>query len=230
MNTDTFSQSDAINAYAHNYFSTHMRYAQLLRNGFAGFTVFFTICICIERAVEFETYWDMSRKGFWYSLISFVLYNIRYIILYDIYDKVQIPRNKQLVYYMDIGKHLYDPSTYNSPFLDDMCIAHMMFPTLLCVLGVVDIINWINKVKYSFGCITLLLPIVTFMILDYIAWKQIIGITCNKTRSFSRWVKLNYRIDINFDFVNIKPVTFHAPINLVEKINESLKKVTEDGK
>ena len=118
---------------------------------------------------------------------------------------------------------MYDPKAFMCPFLDDMCICHIISTILMCILGLIHFFSWMSGNSPNTWFYWIYMPIIIFLIIDYATWVYILNKSLNKTDSLFRWIKLNYGINLD----NVKFFIFDAFIDFITQINESLKQITK---
>ena len=234
-------KAQTISLCAHEYFSTCMKYSQIIRNVFACVSILCVVCLIMTKIFyDNHSYlFSILTYSLVISIILSIIFSGRYMVIDDIYNKINKHYPKHTTYYIDMGKYLYDPSNNLCPFLDDLFIIHFVVTISICMwvllLGMLWLFEDINN-KSIAALQTILVFIIgssLFLVGDYLIFRHImsnissISVPHDQTSSLTKWIKINYRIDVNLDPLNINTIKYHSPVDILSDINNSLKKVVE---
>ena len=177
--------------------------------------------------------WNMCVCIIPYSIGLLILFAGRYMVLNDVYSKIENKYRQCTTYYINMGKYLYNSIEHPCPFFDNLVVMHM---TSLFIINLVlfdNVIRWLNDYTISFGPFSI--TSMLFLIGDCLIFKYVtshifpITIPSDQTNFITKWIKINFRIDVNYNMFNINALKFHAPVDIMNQINDSLKKVTESA-
>lgn len=235
-------KTQTISSCAYEYFSTYMKYSQILRNVFACVSL-----LCIIVLIMIKIFYDnhsyffsLFAHGLVISIILLIAFAGRYMVFDDVYSKVNRHVPSYKTYYIDMGKYLYDPINNSCPFLDNLFVIHLLSSlfTFVCALTGITLGLFDEDKDGNLNAVlqTILGFVIgpsLFLVGDYLIFRHIasnissISTSCDQTSSLTKWIKINYRIDVNFDPLNINTIKYHSPVNILNDINDSLKKVVE---